>query len=98
MTHIYTAYREFDVKDRQDVISSGEIRYRFSVKPGRDAVTWINADVGFAPAERPTVDVTEVAIRTHHSHPWRILEGVAFDAFSADVADEWFVEQIEVEA
>jgi hypothetical protein len=96
MTHI--AYREFDVMDGATVISSGEIRYQFTITKGRKAVTWANASEGFSPAEDPTVDVQEVAIRLHKDHPWRVLDNAAFDAFSADVPDEWFLSQLEAAA
>ena len=90
---LHTAYREFAVSDGKTAISYGEIRYVFAVKPGRAAVTWASASGGFSPAEGPTVDLQEVAIRMHQTHPWRVLDGVAFDAFSADVPDAWFLEQ-----
>lgn len=90
----FTAYKEFTVVDGDGKqISEGEIRYQFTVNPGRKAVTWANASEGFSPAEEPSVDLQEVSIRLHQSHPWRVLNYAAFDAFSADVPDEWFLAQ-----
>jgi hypothetical protein len=92
----HTATREFDVMDGKAVLSSGEVRYTFSVTPGRDAVTWANSVGGFyQPAEPPSVDLHQVEIRMHHSHPWRMVEGFAWDMLSSDVPDAWFIAQIE---
>lgn len=95
---IHIAYREFSVMDGATEISAGEIRYCFKVKPGREAVTWANASGGFSPGEAAEVDVTEVAIRFHEQHPWRVLTGIAEDAFIADVPAMWFMQQIEDDA
>lgn len=92
---MHNAYREFDVMDGKTVLSSGEIRYTFTVTKPRAAVTWANASGGFSPAEDATVDITEVAIRMHQEHPWKALAGAAFDAFSSDVPNEWFLAQLE---
>lgn len=97
MTAAHEAFREFDVTDNGDVLSSGEIRYRFTVTKGIPARTWASAADGFHPAEGPAVDIQEVAIRHHQSHPWQILTGAAFDAFTADVPDTWFFAQLEAE-
>lgn len=82
---MHIIYREFTVSTGKKIIGSGEARYTFTVKPGRKAVTWANASGGFSPAEGPTVDLHEIAVRT----------GIAFDMLSADVPDAWFLEQIE---
>lgn len=94
---MYTAYRKFEVKDGKTVISSGEVRYTFSVTPGREAVTWADPSGGFHPAEGPSVDIRHVEIRMHHSRPWRTVGGFGFDMLTADVPDAWFLEQIEAD-
>ena len=92
---MHIIYREFTVSTGKKIIGSGEARYTFTVKPGRKAVTWANASGGFSPAEGPTVDLHEIAVRTHPSHEWAVVAGIAFDMLSADVPDAWFLEQIE---
>lgn len=87
------AFREVDVMDGKSVLSSFEVRYRFSITAGVKARTWANAADGFHPAEAPTVDVREIAIRWHPSHQWQTVNGMAFDMLSADVPDEWFIDQ-----
>lgn len=96
MTHVI--YTEFAVTVGDTEISTGEARYSFTVKPGRAAVTWANASEGFSPAEPPTVDLTEIAVRTHPAHGWTVLTGVAFDMLSDRASDEWLLAQIEKEA
>lgn len=95
---LHFATREFDVTDGKAVLSSGEVRYTFTVFPGRPALNWENASEGFSPAERPQIDIRSVEIRMHQSHPWRTVDGFAFDMLSADVPDSWFFEQIEADA
>ena len=92
---MHTAYREAEVMDGKTCLSSFEVRYSFTVTPGRAARTWANAAGGFSPAEGPSVDVTEIAVRWHHSHPWQAVDGQAFDMLIADVPDAWFLDQIE---
>jgi hypothetical protein len=72
-----------------------EVRYTFSVVKGRKAVTWANASEGFAPAEHASIDLHEVAIRTHKSHDFAPLDGAAWDAFSGDLTDAWFFNELE---
>lgn len=91
----HTATREFDVMDGKQVLSSGEARYTFSVTQRRNAVTWATAAGDFAPEEEETVDLHQVEIRMHRSHPWRTVEGFAWDMLSSDVPDAWFIAQIE---
>ncbi len=79
------------------ILSWVEVRYTFSVIKGRKATTWTNASEGFAPAEHASIDLHEVAIRTHKSHEFTPLEGVAWDAFSGDLTDAWFFNEIEEE-
>lgn len=93
-----TAYREFTVADGKTILSSGEARYSFTVKPGRKAVTWANASGGFSPAEAPSIDLHEIAVRTHPTHDWTPLTGIAFDLLSADLPEAWFLSQIEENA
>jgi hypothetical protein len=92
---VHTAFREFTVADGKHVLCDGEARYTFTVAPGRKAVTWASASGGFSPAERPSVDVSEIAVRFHHSQEFRPVDGFAFDMLVSDVPDAWFLEQIE---
>lgn len=94
----HIAHREFTVSDGNAILCDGEVRYTFTVKPGRRAVTWANASGGFSPAEGPTVELTEVAVRTHPKHNFQPVTGVAFDLLSAEVGDDWFLAQIEEQA
>jgi hypothetical protein len=98
----HTITREVSVTEGNSrwltTLSWVEVRYTFDVLPGRKAVTWANASGGFSPEEAPSVDLVEVAIRTHRKHDFTPLDGVAFDAFSADLSDKWFLEQIEEDA
>ena len=90
----YTAYRDIDVMaDGRFVVASFEVRYRFTINAGRKAVTWANATGGFSPEEKPTVDVTEVAVRWHPKHKWKVIDGMAQDMVLADITDDWFIEQ-----
>jgi hypothetical protein len=91
----HTATRDFDVMDGKATLSYGEVRYTFSVTPGRNAVTWANASGGFSPAEATSVDLHQVEIRMHRSHPWRTVEGFTWDMLTSDVPDAWFIAQIE---
>ena len=75
-----------------------EVRYTFRVIRGRKAVTWANASDGFAPAEHASIELDEVAIRTHESHAFTPLDGVAWDAFSSDLTDAWFLAEIKEDA
>lgn len=95
---MHTAYREFTVSDGKAILSSGEVRYTFTVHPGRPAVTWAHATGGFSPAEAPSIDIHETAVRTHPTHGWTPLTGIAFDLLSADLPDAWFLSQIEENA
>jgi hypothetical protein len=72
-----------------------EVRYTFSVIKGRKATTWANASDGFAPAEHASIDLHEVAIRTHKAHDFTPLDGVAAEAFSGDLTYAWFFNEIE---
>lgn len=94
----HITHREFTVSDGNAILCAGEVRYTFTVTKGRPAVTWANASSGFSPAEGPSVDLTEVAVRTHHAHPFQPVTGVAFDLLSAEVDDAWFLAQIEENA
>lgn len=94
---MFEAFREFAVMDGEVTLSTGEIRYLFTVTPGLPARTWANAADGFHPAEPAAINVKEVAIRMHPAHPWRTCEGACFDAFCGDLPDEWFFSQMENE-
>jgi hypothetical protein len=91
---MYEAFRTFEVMDGRDVLSMGEARYRFTVIPRRKAVTWANATEGFSPAEEPSVELHEVAIRLHEAHPWQV---VTHNAFDSEIPLEWFLSQLENE-
>lgn len=91
---MHTAYREFTVSDGKAILCSGEVRYTFTVNPGRPVVT-ANATGGFSPAEGPVVNVTEVAVRFHKSHTWARADSFAWHMLIGDVPDAWFLEQIE---
>lgn len=92
---MHTAYREFTVSDGKAILCTGEARYTFTVTPGRRAVTWANSSSAFSPAEGPSVDVTEIAVRFHVNQPWAKADGFAWDMLISDVPDAWFLEQIE---
>ena len=96
MTHgIHT---DFAITTGPTGICTGEVRYTFTVKPGRKAVTWATASGGFSPAEAPSIDVQEVAIKLHPSLPWLPVTGVAFDLLVSDLPVDWFLSQIEERA
>lgn len=95
----YTAYREVDVMDGKSVLSSFEVRYRFTITAGVKSRNWTNAaDGNFYPAEEPTVDVLDIAVRWHPSHQWQTVNGMAFDMLTAEVPDAWFIQQAMEEA
>lgn len=90
----FTAYRDVDVMDGKDRLSSFEVRYTFTISAGFKSRNWTNAtDGNFYPAEQPSVDVTEVSVRWHPSHKWMPIDGVASDMVLADVTDAWFIQQ-----
>lgn len=91
MTHIAT--RNFELNDGKHCFAYGEVRYTFTVTPGRTAVTWANAPGGFAPAEQPHVEVTEIEWRWHPSNSWALCRGTFRDLLR-EVDDAWFLEQI----
>lgn len=95
---IHTAEREFTVADGKAILCSGEARYTFTIQPGRPARTWANAADGFSPAERPSIDLTQIEVRFHRSQPWVPVTGHAWDMLISDVPDEWFLEQLEAAA
>lgn len=89
----YTAIRDVEVMDGADCLSSFSVRYTFTVHAGRDAVTWQNATEGFGPAEDPTVEILKVETCWHPSHEWREVKGEAAHMLTAEIPDEWFLEQ-----
>lgn len=90
----YTAYREVDVMSGRDCLASFEVRYTFTITAGVKSRNWTNAaDGNFYPAEQPSVDVTEVAVRWHPSHKWQAIDGMASDMVLIDVPDDWFIAQ-----
>ena len=90
---MYEAYREVDVMDGRDRLSSFEVRYTFTITAGRAARTWANAADGFHPAEDPSVEIASVATRWHPKNKWVEASGDAFDMLTADVPDAWFIAQ-----
>ena len=86
----FIATREFEVTDGKHCFAYGEVRYTFTVTPGRKAVTWATATGGFAPAEAATVDVTGVESRLHKSHDWTPADGALGDILR-EVPDAWFL-------
>ena len=92
MTH--TATRDFELSDGEHTFAYGEVRYTFTVTPGRKAVTWANASGGFAPAERPDVEVGKIEIKWNPHGKWMPADGLLLDML-AEVPDKWFLEQIE---
>jgi hypothetical protein len=90
---MYEVFREFEVMDGKTVLSMGEARYRFTVTPGRKAVTWANASEGFSPAEGPTVEILTVETLWGPNGSWREVKGDAFAMLTAEVPDAWFLEQ-----
>ena len=93
----YTAYRELTVTDENDSkapIASFEARYRYTITAGVRSRNWTNAaDGNFHPAEEPTVDVLDIAVRWHPSHQWQTVTGMAADMVCADIPDAWFIAQ-----
>ena len=89
----YTAYREVEVMDGRDLLSTFEVRYTFTVTAGRKAVTWQNAVDGFSPAEPPEVEIRNFETRWHPSHQWQAVQGQAWDMLTAEIPDAWFIQQ-----
>ncbi len=91
---IYTTYREVFVTDGKVDLSTFEVRYRFTITAGVKSRNWTNAaDGDFHPAEGPTVDVKDIAVRWHPEHAWRVVTGEMADMLCADVPDAWFIAQ-----
>ncbi len=92
MTHI--AYRAFDLSDGKHSFAYGEVRYTFTVAPGRAARTWANSVSGYPhPAEAPTVEITQIEWQWNSKGNWIVADS-QFGDFLAEVPDEWFLEQI----
>lgn len=90
----FTACRDIDVMaDGRFVIASFSVRYTFVVHAGRSAVTWHNATEGFGPAEDPTFVILKVETCWHPSHQWKEVSSEAFDMLTAEIPDEWFLDQ-----
>ena len=54
LREFHTATRGFELTDGKHCFAYGEVRYGFTITPPRKAVTWANADKGFAPGAPPT--------------------------------------------
>ena len=93
----HIAYRTFDLTDGKHCFGHGEVRYTFTVTPGRKAVTWATATGGFAPAEAATVDVTGVEFRLHKSHDWTPADGALGDILR-EAPDAWFLAEAKEQA
>ena len=89
-----TATREFELTDGKHCFAYGDVRYGFTITPPRKAVTWANADRGFATAEGATIEVQTIEYRTNPRHPWGPALSQLGDML-AEVPDAWFLEQIE---
>lgn len=89
----HIAYRTFDLTDGKHCFGHGEVRYTFTVQPGRRAVTWANASSGFSPAEGASVTIGATDIRLHPKHDWFPADGTLADLL-AEVTDDWFLEQV----
>ena len=94
----FIAHREVDVMDGKACLASLEVRYTFTVTLGVAARTWANASDGFHPAKPPSVTITEVETRWHPKHEWKSVTGQAWDMLTAEVPDEWFLDQAMEEA
>jgi hypothetical protein len=98
---IHTIIRDVDVTTGSGrwatAVSTVEVRYTFTVTPGRKAVTWANAAGGFSPEEGPSVDLQEVAVRWHKSQEFTPVDGWAWDILCADLTDAWFLNEIDEE-
>lgn len=91
----FTAYRDVEVMDGKTCLSSFEVRYTFTVTPGRAASTWTNATDSFHSAEAPQVYVAKIAVRWHPAQEWQEVDGQAFGMLLAEVPDAWFLAQLE---
>lgn len=88
-----TATREFELTDGKHCFAYGEVRYGFTITPPREAVTWANADKGFARAEGAKIEITGIEWRWQGPETWIKAEGQLYDLL-AEVPDKWFLEQI----
>ena len=94
----FTTYREIDLRDGRDIISTCEVRYTFTIGQAIPSRNWTNASDGnFYPAERPQVDVTKVEVR-QGSGRWHEADGILWDILCSDIPDQWFLEQAEESA
>jgi len=89
-----TATREFELTDGKHCFAYGDVRYGFTITPPREAVTWANADKGFAPAEGAVIEVTTIEYRWGKAKDWNLVHGQLYDMLR-EVPDAWFLEQIE---
>ncbi len=89
-----TATREFELTDGKHCFAHGEVRYGFTITPPRKAVTWANADRGFAPAEGAVIAIESVHCRLPPGKDWEEATGQLYDLL-AEVPDAWFLKQIE---
>jgi hypothetical protein len=97
---MHIAIRDFELTSGSErwmhCFCFGEVRYTYTVKPGRQSVNWTNAPGDFCPPEKPEVEVTEIAICLHGSRGWTPVDGMLWD-FLREVDDAWLIEQIEPE-
>lgn len=91
-THFAT--REFELTDGKHCFAYGEVRYGFTVTVPRAAVTWANADAGFAPAEGATIEINSIELWHGGKGKWAMADGALYDIL-AEVPDAWFFQQIE---
>jgi hypothetical protein len=90
-----TATREFELTDGKHCFAYGEVRYTFTVTPGRPAKTWARAADDFGPAEAPAVSISLIEWRWGTGNKAWIIATDHFGDLLAEVPDAWFLEQIE---
>lgn len=88
----HIAHREFEVTDGKHCYGHGEVRYTFTITPGRKQIDWTNSTGGYSPAEDATVDVSKIEFRLHPKHEWSPVTGLLLDLLG-DVPNKWFSEQ-----
>lgn len=91
---MFEAFRDVDVMDGKTCLSSFSVRYTFAIHAGRKSRNWTNAaDGNFHPAENQTVEILQVETCWNPNVTWRAVSGEAFDMLTAEIPDEWFIQQ-----
>lgn len=89
----HIATRDFELSDGKHCFAYGQVRYTFTVTPGRPAKTWARATGDFHPAEAPEVDISKVEVSLAPGNYWMPADGLLWD-FLREVPDAWFLAQI----